>query len=384
MRREKEEREWAEKERLAAEHITRLKKDIEIIAAAISAWDRLERERLAEENQKQGWWPYITSLGTTAIPVETAEQKMLRRQEEIRQQADRSRKLSQARSNLRQREDERAELLLKHRQAKERETREREQRERAASAREASERAARQRTDAQAREAQRQAAEERKRKASEAETEAKIAAEKKAARDAEKREAELREKLRQKLAKAQARADAEKIQTNPNAFPPKPNAPIPSPAPASSQTARDAEKREAELREALQEKLAKPKACADAEKAYATAFPALSKAAPIPIPSRSRRAQFDSSSRRGPAVSSAPKGKYAHARGKNWGKNNPPTDDFHYAHTPATCAHERYWIRVEGKQRCGICDHTLPLFVLMCPGCGFKACGSCREALKAG
>lgn len=49
MKRDKEDREWTEKEGVATENIARLKEEIETIAATIKEYDQLERERLEKE-----------------------------------------------------------------------------------------------------------------------------------------------------------------------------------------------------------------------------------------------------------------------------------------------------------------------------------------------
>lgn len=362
LRREKEEKEWADKQRVATENFERAKRDVEAIAAAIDAWSRLERERIEKEKQGRGWWTYLTFLGTAQRVEETAEEKTARRQEELHQQASRSIKLHRAKDELRQREAEKAQVLLQWKQAKDRDIRERETKERAAKAKEATERTARQQDEARAREAMRKAAQERARKVQEAEAEAeKIAAQKRAEREREREEWRARERIRERLVKlsesapaaGKAKAEAAKPSTrppppfNPNTYIPPQQRPRQrfEPTPPSHDQS-------------------KPSTRPSPREGHTTQQKPRQRARPAPSVAEPR---FGIDPRANPELYHFFEDRERKA-----------------AATAASCAHSRYWPKVAGRQQCGVCAQTLGRFLLKCPGCGVLACVDCKKELCAG
>lgn len=50
--------------------------------------------------------------------------------------------------------------------------------------------------------------------------------------------------------------------------------------------------------------------------------------------------------------------------------------------TSSSCKHERYWLRVMGRQQCQNCNLIQNRFAFQCPSCRIMACASCRQILR--
>ena len=58
----------------------------------------------------------------------------------------------------------------------------------------------------------------------------------------------------------------------------------------------------------------------------------------------------------------------------------------HHTTTPTPsphCSHSAYWSQIDGRDRCNQCGRLQHKFTFECPGCGIRACASCRRTLKS-
>lgn len=350
LKREREEREWTEKERVATEKIVRLEKEIEKIA---KNYDQLERERLEKEKQSSGWWGFFSSLGGSA---ETAKKRA------IGEARFRDIQTAMLKDQLMSLKYDKAEVQRK------RAEQERENKERGARAREAKEAFARQQEEIKKKEATRRAAQEKERQAREARQEA-VAARQKETRETEIRERDLRERLRREMEQASTTSAARQKAT------------------------REMEIHERDLRELLRRKLdgqanpAAAKVDVKNEKAQAEATQTKAEAAQPSSHSPNPHLQhhpLDGSWRSGPPSTSHPTPqpftnpetnptpRTAHAR-----QRGPPKPK-----APTGCSHRPLWPKVQGRHQCSVCSRWLPKYIFQCDWCGVRACNDCRKTLK--
>ncbi|MCJ1467594.1 hypothetical protein MMC07_006219 [Pseudocyphellaria aurata] len=357
LRRDTQEKEWTEKERVAAEKIMRLETEIEKIAATIKNYDRLERERLEKEKQSSGWWSFLSSLGESA---ETAKKRASSARSEAHDRAMQPVMLKLAQDRLMSSKRDMAEIQRK------RAEQEQENRERGARAREAKEAFAHQQEELKRNEAAKRAAQEKERQAQEARRKEAEAGQR-ATREKEIRERDLRERLRRKMDEQASTTSA-----------------------AQQKATREMEIRERDLRERLRRKMGaqaspttakvdvvKEKAQEETTKTKAEAAqpssqfpnpglrhhpldgsdpPSTSHLTPQPFPKPETNATLQP----------------AHAR-----QRGPPKPK-----ASTSCSHKSFWPKVQGRHKCSVCSRILPMYIFQCDGCGVRACNDCRKMLK--